>query len=274
MEQIGRILTSCGAALWGICAFPPERELLPCRAASRLPEHPCRVVMCAFPYRTEDSPGRNISRYAVVADYHRVVRSALEQVADKLSARLGGTFVPFVDSSPIPEVACAVRAGLGVRGKNGLLITRECGSFVFLGELVTDLPLPCSPPDTGSCLSCGRCQAACPGQAIGEQGVDASRCLSHITQKKGALTGEEQELIRRGGLLWGCDRCQEVCPHNRTAKKTLIPAFLEDRVARLRYDAIRPLCKTRAFGFRGPKVLERNWDILYGRTKEKKNGSL
>ncbi len=149
MEQIGRILTSCGAALWGICAFPPERELLPCRAASRLPEHPCRVVMCAFPYRTEDSPGRNISRYAVVADYHRVVRSALEQAADKLSARLGGAFVPFVDASPIPEVACAVRAGLGVRGKNGLLITREYGSFVFLGELVTDLPLPCSPPDTG-----------------------------------------------------------------------------------------------------------------------------
>lgn len=271
LTTIGEILSGQGAAVWGVCPFPPREALLPCRGLERLPKESKRVVIAAFPYRTPEQTGRNISRYAVVPDYHRVLREKLSAAGEKLSDLFGGTFVPFVDSSPIPEVACAVQAGLGVKGKNGLLITKDYGSYVFLGELVTDRELPCTPPSQGGCIGCGRCLAACPGQAISAGGkIDEGHCLSFITQKKGELFPWEEELIRQGGLLWGCDRCQEVCPHNLRAGYTSIPEFTKDLIPRVEREDIRPLCKERAFGFRGPKVLERNWEILFG--GEKKDG--
>ncbi len=239
---------------FGFCAFGDLDPLLPCRAAARLPQNAQSVVMLAFPYKTAVEP-QNISRYATVPDYHAVCGEILQTLADKLQAAVGGSWVPFTDNSPIPEVKAAVLAGLGVRGKNGLLITREYGSYVFLGELVTDVPLPTT-AHKGACMLCGACVAACPSGCVGG---DKSVCLSAVTQKKGELTPAEAEKIIATGCIWGCDICQKVCPHNIVAKNTPLEPFLQD---------IRPAwhpgdpIEGRAFAWRGEQVIARNANLF------------
>lgn len=263
MTMLKQILNQAGVREFGVCPMPPEDALLDCRAKSRLPENARSVIVCLFPYYSPGLEG-NISRYAMVEDYHKVARQILAPACEALRQAYAAEFSWFADSSPIPEVSAAVQAGLGMRGRNGLLITPDYGTYVFLGEIVTDHLFDYSAPAQGSCLGCGRCEAACPGGALCGGAVDISRCVSDISQRKGELTPSETELIRAGGLLWGCDRCQLVCPHNREVKQTHIQAFQKNIVASVAYGQIRPLCKTRAFGFRGPRVLERNYHILYG----------
>ena len=289
-EQISGILHACGIPLCGVCAFSAVHErLLPCAAARRLPENARSVVMCAFPYLVEhgdaqegangtpepvrggDVPRRNLSRYAVVPDYHAVCGDLLEQAAAGLREQYpGAQFVPFVDNSPIPEVYAAARAGLGVVGDNGLLITENYGSWVFLGELVTDLALdgfgrasgPGGPePDSvRRCEHCGACAAACPS-ASGL--ADKTKCLSRLTQQKRELDEDSAARIARSGCVWGCDACQACCPHNRAARCTQINEFLM---------GARPVYRAgddpagRAYAWRPQAVIERNLRLVEGKT--------
>lgn len=257
-----------GILHWGACGFQRlEGWLLSCRNRSRLPGDP-RTVLCAlFPYRSPVGE-HNLSRYAVAPDYHGIVLPLLEAVARRLAEQFPGfSFPAFADNSPIPEVYAAALCGLGCIGDNGLLIHPEYGSWVFLGELVTDLPLPVLTREPEGCLHCGACRRQCPGAALSPEGLEKSRCLSHISQKKGALTPEEQELLRRGELVWGCDRCQECCPMNRGAKRRGMEVFQRDCMPVIRPGEAGSLTG-RAFAWRPPEVLERNLELTASNRQE------
>lgn len=262
MGLIKRAFAQNGVELWGVCEFAPlAAYLLPCRAASRLPEEPQSVLVALFPYRfPEDETPRNLSRYASVNDYHPAVAGVLEGVADTLRvAYPQNTFAVFCDNSPIPEVPAAALAGLGVVGDNGLLIHPAFGSYVFIGEIVTDLPLTPTGGEIVTCPHCGRCAAACPAGCV--RG-DKAGCLSALTQQKGELTAEQQRLIRAGGLVWGCDTCQEACPLNNGAKIAPHPCFTDYHPWLTEEMLDSDDLRQQAYGWRGAAPLRRNLAIL------------
>ena len=258
---------------FGICRFADLPPLLECRAKQRLPENAQSVLVCLFPYYTGEHPERNISRYAMVADYHLIAGGYLQRFCEALRQQFpNNRFEPFTDNSPVPEVRSALLAGLGRRGKNGLLLHPDYGSYVFIGEVVTDLALePDVPLSPFNCPNCGRCQRACPQGALQPDGsVELSRCRSHITQKKGELTEWEIRQIRAGGLIWGCDICNDVCPCNREPKESPVPEFLESAVAVFDREQAETLLKTRAFNYRGKKTILRNIALLEEETLDGK----
>lgn len=246
---------------FGVCDFPDEALLINCKNKSRLPENPKSVIMFAFPYLVE-THNPNISKYAIVADYHTVLLNRLEQYARQLKSQLNGEFVAFVDNSPIPEIFCAKQSGLGFVGENRLLITTNFGSYVFLGSIVTDIYLEANEPNNNQCLNCQKCVLSCPGNALLDNLFNKNMCASNISQKKGDLTDFEKAILKKSGLVWGCDICQDVCPHNENVTLSNIDEFKNDVIENIHIDNIEPLIKTRAFGFRGVGVLKRNFDIL------------
>ncbi len=186
-------------------------------------------VIMILPYHNLGTK-RNVARFASFPDYHAAVGNLLGKICKKLEKKFPSEkFYPAVDSSPIDEVHAAVECGLGVKGKNGLLINDRYGSYCFIAEIATTMKLSESitPINNKKCFSCSACIRACPSGALSETGFDKSKCLSHITQKKGSLSSEEEEAISNAELIWGCDRCQEVCPMNSTLGETRLECFKE-----------------------------------------------
>jgi epoxyqueuosine reductase len=167
-----------------------------------------------------------VSRYAVGRDYHKVVRSRLARLAERIAATAGTAgYRAFTDSAPVLEKALARNAGLGWIGKHTNLLDRHDGSWFFLGEVFTDLPLPVDAPVTAHCGSCTACIDVCPTRAIvAPYQLDARRCISYLTIE---LDGPIPEEFRAamGNRIYGCDDCQLVCPWNRYAKPTTEPGF-------------------------------------------------
>ena len=167
-----------------------------------------------------------VSRYALGRDYHKVHRTRLARLADRLAAAVGTAgYRAFTDSAPVLEKALARDAGLGWTGKHTNLLDRHAGSWFFLGEIFTDLPLPVDAPVTGHCGSCTACIDVCPTRAIvAPYELDARRCISYLTIE---LDGSIPEEFRTamGNRIYGCDDCQLVCPWNRYAKVTAEPGF-------------------------------------------------
>jgi epoxyqueuosine reductase len=186
-----------------------------------------RVISVRLPYWPEagftaatatlaDPQRAYVSRYALGRDYHKTLRQRLEKLASRLKAAAGPcVYRVFSDSAPVMEVEFATRAGLGWRGKHSLLLDRQ-GSYHFLGEIYTDLPLPVDEaPAADHCGRCTACLAACPtGAIVAPYEVDARRCISYLTIE---LTGRIPEALRPliGNRIYGCDDCQLVCPWNR-----------------------------------------------------------
>ena len=253
--------------LWGMCSFDKIKDgLIECRAKSRLPENPKTVMVACFPYLLGESfyGNRNVSKYAVVTDYHEVATARLKSAADELKKIFPDEeFAFFADNSPIPEVRAACYAGLGVRGDNSLLITEKYGSYVFIGAIVTTAEFGINENEIKSCLKCGKCRKSCPSGAISETGFERNLCLSEITQKKGVLTCEEEHLMKECGCVWGCDICQDVCPMNKNAAVTEIKEFLDSPVASVSCGCT---LEGRAYEWRGRKVIERNISIVKGET--------
>jgi len=167
-----------------------------------------------------------ISRYALGRDYHKVLRNRLAKLADKIRAEVSGyDGRVFTDSAPVMEVELACKAGLGWRGKHTLLLSREHGSWFFLGEIYLNLPLPIDASQQEHCGSCTRCIDICPTHAIIEPyRLDVRRCISYITiELKGSIPVELRPLI--GNRIYGCDDCQLVCPWNGFARTTVEPDF-------------------------------------------------
>ncbi|QVL45503.1 MAG: tRNA epoxyqueuosine(34) reductase QueG [Methylophilaceae bacterium] len=162
-----------------------------------------------------------ISRYALGRDYHKVVRNKLQKLCDNIQqATQQFEYRAFTDSAPVLEVALAEKAGLGWRGKHTLLINKDHGSWFFLGEIYTNLPLPIDQPATNHCGTCNACIDICPTQAItAPYEVDARRCISYLTiELKSSIPEEFRPLI--GNRVYGCDDCQLTCPWNKFAETT------------------------------------------------------
>ena len=167
-----------------------------------------------------------ISRYALGRDYHKVLRNKLQKLCEKIQAELANfdtddfEYRAFTDSAPVLEVALAEKAGLGWRGKHTLLINKDRGSWFFLGEIYTNLPLEIDAPATNHCGTCSSCMEVCPTQAItAPYEVDARRCISYLTiELKGSIPLELRPLI--GNRVYGCDDCQLFCPWNKFAEIT------------------------------------------------------
>ena len=162
-----------------------------------------------------------IARYALGRDYHKVLRSRLRDLALRIRESLGDFgYRVFVDSAPVLEKPLAEKAGIGWIGKHTNLINRDHGSWFFLGELYTDLPLPVDVPEESHCGSCTACIEVCPTDAIvAPYSLDARRCISYLTiEHKGAIPVEYRKAI--GNRVYGCDDCQLFCPWNKFAKAT------------------------------------------------------
>ncbi|MBO5510181.1 MAG: epoxyqueuosine reductase [Oscillospiraceae bacterium] len=237
------------------------------------------AVLFTIPYvMTADvsDPERNISLYAVPRDYHGYMNELGNTLLPFLRKDYPNhAFALFADHSPILESDAAARAGLGVIGLNGLLLTPEYGSFVFIGEIVTDAAYkevtgtdnPGFPENPATCEGCCSCLKACPS---GCKESDRTNCLSALTQKKGVLNKQETNAILKGSLVWGCDTCQLACPHNRAViqskKDTPIPYFRENRLIRIDTNTVTSMTDTafseRAFAWRGRAVIKRNTELF------------
>ncbi len=221
-----------------------------------MPKKVKSCVMFFIPYYTGKHENRNVSLYSVSFDYHLYVK--------ELSARFWGDekhyFKFFADTSPINERCAAIDAGLGFVGRNGLLISEKYGSYVFIGTLLTDAGFDedeyAVKSETKSCMDCGLCKKSC-AFLRGERDY----CLSELSQRK-QVTNEELEIIRSGKLSWGCDVCQEVCPHNKDIEITPIKFFHRDLLEKIDSDIIENMSKEefskRAYAWRGKKTLLRN----------------
>ena len=271
--MLDKLFAAAGAAAWGGAAF---RRLLPFLSTEALEKvealcpRPKTVLAAAFPYYAGERPG-NLSLYARGEDYHAVVVRRLNTVCEALAEQYPGeSFFPSADNSPLPEREAAWLAGIGLRGASGLLILPPYGTYVFLGTILTgaalELPERSPAPD---CPRCGACRAACPAGAMGEGGPDVSRCLSELTQKKGALTGEEEARLKAHPLIWGCDFCQRACPFNAAPALSPLPEFSTDLVDSLENADLEGLTNRtfrekyggRAFAWRGPGPIRRNLEL-------------
>lgn len=196
-------------------ALPGARSIVAAAMSYLVPDEP------------EDAEGLRgwLSRYCRGLDYHQVLEERLEQVAAWLRQQVrGARTLVHVDVGAPLDRAVAERAGIGRFGKSTNLIVPRLGTWVFLGEIYTDVPLPPDAPASfQTCGSCTRCLDACPTGCIGEWEIDSTRCLGYVTQMDGPVPTEYRELL--GSRLFGCDDCQDVCPYNARPVAGLHPEF-------------------------------------------------
>ncbi|MBQ9746217.1 MAG: epoxyqueuosine reductase [Clostridia bacterium] len=227
------------------------------------------AILFLVPYYVSDGARGNISVYARAHDYHFFFEKLYAEAAPLLEKTYGAPFFGFADKSAIAEVHAASAAGLGKIGDSGLIINEKYGSFVFIGELLTEAEPSAFGIDAGAsfepayCPHCGACKKACPmSEGLG--------CLSMVTQKKGELTPEERDFILRHGSAWGCDVCAASCPQTKKAiaegRETPIEFFRNDRIVHLTSEAVNAMDKAtfreRAFAWRGKKTVLRNLEIF------------
>lgn len=226
------------------------------------------AIVCLFPYFQGYYDG-NLSLYARSIDYHLIIREKLEALTEFIrTLSPESTCENFADIGPQIERQLAYDAGLGFYGKNGMLINDDFGSYFFIGYILCDLPLKADKPLDKSCIGCNACINACPGGAL-KSGFEISKCASHISQKKGELTEGEIDILKKSGLIFGCDTCQRVCPHNNITPKPM-GEFTDDLIHFLNIEDIENLSnkefmrkyKNRAFSWRGRNVLLRNLNIF------------
>ncbi|OUM86125.1 MAG: tRNA epoxyqueuosine(34) reductase QueG [Bacillus thermozeamaize] len=232
------------------------------------------AIALAYPTRMDHPPASRkgayrgfFARAAWGEDYHRVLRRKLEELAAYLRHRVEGVQTEImVDTGALSDRAVAERAGIGWSGKNTAIITPEFGSWVYLGEMLTNLPFPPDIPITQSCGECTRCIDACHTGALVAPGqLDAKRCVSYLTQTKDFLAEEYREII--GNRLYGCDTCQLVCPYNKGLNFTHQEAFAPDPevvkpllqpILKMSNRMFRERFGMSAASWRGKKPLERN----------------
>jgi len=231
----------------------------------------CVAVAYATPAETPRPGSGRVSNYAWSDDYHRRMRALLGTLARELES-LGATTAIACDTAPVAERAFAERAGLGWIGKHTNLIAPGLGSYVFLGEVVTSLALEPDAPLKKSCGACSRCITACPTGALrGDYTIDATRCISDLTQRTGPIPREMRALI--GTWVWGCDLCQEACPPTARAPRTASAyAPLDDEtrapslasLLRLKSGEFKRRYARTAIGWRGAALLRRNAAVAMG----------
>ncbi|QGU96057.1 tRNA epoxyqueuosine(34) reductase QueG [Clostridium bovifaecis] len=237
------------------------------------------IISLAFPYIYEkyNNTEGYFSKYTLGIDYHKVVGKYMESICGFIES-LGGKAKYFVDSNALPERYIAYLSGVGFIGKNNMLITEEYGSYIFLGEIVTDLEIEEDRPKETECGECDICLRACPVSAIDKENNNPNMCLSYITQKKDI---DEQEMSELKGRLFGCDTCQDVCPYNKNIKFSQLEEFKPfDFMKTIDYEDILNMSKKdfnekyklTSCGWRGKSILQRNVLINLARLKKLDEG--
>jgi len=249
------------------------------------------VIVCAISYKVDDNKvdiskrrakeelrGR-LSRFAWGEDYHRVLGDRLDLIIEFLQSKEEGVeAVKFVDTGPTVDRALAKRAGIGWQGKNCSIINPEYGSWIFLGGIITNLELDYDDPIEDRCGDCRKCIDACPTGALKDDyTLDSRKCLGYITLSRGYIDKEDRKRI--GDRLWGCDTCQEVCPHNQKIKSGNHPEFEPQTLEA--YPDLVPLLKLTnqeykekfqitPMNWRGKRPIQRNAAIILGNLQDKR----
>lgn len=261
MQRLRELFMSVGVEYFGVLDYSCVIES---RAHIRknCGFEPKSAIVYLVPYFV-DYP-ENISAYAASYDYHKILKEINSALIEELSRLYPNShFCGFGDHSPIDERSAALALGLGVMGDNNLLLNEKYGSYVFIGDVITDVFADelgaIAPRPVSECLHCGACASACPTGILRQSSTE---CLSAITQKKGELTGTDVALMHKVGTVWGCDECQRFCPYNRGAVPTPISAFYEKRITNLTLSELDSMSdeefKKRAFSWRGREVPRRN----------------
>lgn len=229
------------------------------------------IISIAFPYmHSEDISDNGFSLYTRGLDYHRVVKLYLNKICEYIE-KLGGKAIPLVDSNTLPERYIAYLAGVGFVGKNNMIITKKYGSYVFLGEIITDLEIYNSDKQSiddilkfSECGECTICYSQCPTKSINASRKNSNICVSYLTQKKDL---DEKQMNLLNGRVFGCDSCQLMCPYNKDIIESNINEFepfdfmKEDKTEELlemsnkgfKESFLKTSC-----GWRGKNVLKRN----------------
>ena len=258
-------MIGCGAGSAAAIKYD-DCDIINPRLAEKIPFTPKSVIIGTIPYYTHFCDETKIvSSYALAYDYHTYIKILGESIIEKAKQVYpNANFAYFGDHSPINEKIAAAKAGLGIIGEHSLLITQNHSSFVFLFEIITNIECNIVAQAVSYCEKCGKCRNACPSNFS-----DKKTCLSAITQKKGDLTDEEASLIKKSFYAWGCDKCQEVCPHTIRAKErgtiyTNNPWFNSKVLNWPSTDTIE--CesdfKARAYSWRGTATILRNLNII------------
>jgi len=261
-DTIERLLLQEGIDSFGIL---PSKELKVINERL-MPSGIRSAVIMAVPYDTGENYHDGVSAYAHVTDYHLYFKELFDRVIPKLEEAFPGKrFYGFADHSPIHEKEAAAKAGLGMIGKHSLLIHPKYGSYIFLGSVLSDFETDEKASEIRYCENCGCCKASCPAKAISEAGMDPAACFSALSQKK-RLTEEELTVLKNAGIAWGCDRCQEACPHNKQRSFSEIPFFLEHRHGRFTAEELERMDEKEllrfAFSWRGKARIQENlWNL-------------
>jgi epoxyqueuosine reductase len=228
------------------------RRHIPLKAHPRhVLEGAATVISTAFSYAPAEfrAPALpSIACYAYGSDYHDVLRRRLSPAVEEFKTRLGGEWRICIDSAPLAERYWALKCGIGINGKNGSVITKKSGGYIFLAEILTTLSVAPDKPSKEGCKECGACVKACPQSALRPDGtVDSRRCLNYLTiEHRGPWAAAEAEAMLTDAArrsLFGCDICLRVCPHNRDAAPADIPEFqMRDSIRSL--DAARVAAMT------------------------------
>ncbi len=287
---LSQVLSDVGAVAWG---FVDVSELQPYRPTAermqsrfdQLSETYNTALVAAFPLYNGPEDSHIVLCFRAGVDYVHLGKARLTRVFDALKPIMGDNGRVSGNGYPLPIVAAARLAGVGLTGRHGLCIVAPYGTTISLASVVWSLSediraqLPRHAP-SGFCTACGtgedvaaRCQAACPTGALswksahegGQRLLDLTRCCSELSQKKGDLTVEEQTLLRRSPYVWGCDLCQLACPYNRDPRRTDLPELLEDRTLWITKEELeaglhdhRPLVRT------GRETVLRNLEMMKG----------
>ncbi|WP_288863877.1 epoxyqueuosine reductase [uncultured Megasphaera sp.] len=229
------------------------------------------VIVLLFPYYVKDPRPYNLSLYCRSIDYHTIIHHYLNEVTCFLTQTYPHQdFLSIVDTAPLSDRYLAYLAGLGFIGDNNCFINETYGSFCFIGSILTSLPLKPDHPQQRECFHCGACKRSCLGHCLDTAEYDYHLCKSYLTQKKGELSPMEIQVIQKTPLVFGCDICQDVCPHNHDIPETPIKEFHQSRIAYLKKSDLQKLSnrqfqqlyKNRAFSWRGKGILIRNIQYL------------
>ena len=239
---------------------------------------PRSAIVCLFPYHVPYRGATNLARYTWATDYHLVVTDYLQRLVDELSStNPSELFSIHCDTSPLADRYMAYLAGLGFYGKNKCFINPIWGSYIVIGTVLTTLEFEPNTPITETCLGCNRCISACLGKCLDHNEFKYDTCKSYLTQKKGDLTNNEQSIIKKSPLVFGCDVCQEVCPHNKDLPTTPIVEFQSiepyvdiEELESISNKEFKSKYGHRAFSWRGKKILIRNNKYIDSKTLQQK----
>ena len=232
------------------------------------------LISIALPYRTCDADKTKpyFSKSTFGTDYHIIMKKKLKEVSDFIALKYNSKCVYFSDTGPLSDRETAKKCGIGFYGKNSSIITKTYGSFVFLGEIITDLYIERDKEIKSLCTNCTKCIDACPAGAIEKPYyINAKKCLSYLTQKKDNLETDEADKI--GLRIYGCDTCQDVCPYNKSAAHSKLKCFIPDdwilnvdaeNILNMTNSNFKKTFKLTSSGWRGLKTLKRNLVISMG----------